>query len=63
MEAGSDQVRAWKDVEARDADTADHPAGEVKVTRQLASARIGILAGYVGAMGAVTPLFGTTPPE
>lgn len=60
MEEGSDQVRAWKDGEDRDA---DHPAGEVKVTRPLAAARVAILAGFVGAMGAVTPLCPTTPTE
>jgi hypothetical protein len=64
MEEGSDQVNAWKDVAARDAGAADHPAGEVKITKQLSSARVAILAGYVsvlGAVGAMTPYLPTTP--
>jgi hypothetical protein len=54
VEERFDQVAAWKDVEARDAGTAEHPAGEVKIPKQLSSARVAILAGYMGALGAVT---------
>ena len=61
MQERSDQVRAWKDVEARDADPTDHPSGEVRLPKQLSSARVAILAGYLGATGIVTNALPTIP--
>jgi hypothetical protein len=54
------QVSAWKDVEARDSDAAEHPAGELtlpKARRQLA--RANALAGYVIGLAVVTPVVPT----
>lgn len=61
MGAGSAQVIAWKDVEARDADAADHPAGEVRISQQQSSARVAILAGHVGSLSATTTVIPTIP--
>lgn len=48
-----DQVTAWKDVDARDGDTDDHPAGKMRLPGRLSVSRAAILAGYVTA--AVAP--------
>jgi hypothetical protein len=49
-------IKAWKDVEARDGGTDDHPAGEMKLPGRLATGRAAILAGYVAAVGMVINL-------
>lgn len=53
MEESTEQVRAWKDVEARDS-AAEHPAGEVTMPKRLrAVTRVAALAGYASALGVV----------
>jgi mersacidin/lichenicidin family type 2 lantibiotic len=61
-----DLVRAWKEPEARQEATADHPAGEIKLdSASTLSRRIGLLSGWVAtgvALAAVLdfPVFTTT---
>lgn len=65
MDKEHDQVRAWKDIEARDGDPAeDHPAGKVSLPGRAAHGRAAILSGYVGfavATGVVTNDLPTIP--
>ena len=64
MEREPDQVAAWKDVETRNEDADDHPAGRMRLPGQLSAAsRAAILAGYmsIGAVGVVTNMVPTIP--
>jgi hypothetical protein len=63
MEKESDQVKAWKDVEARDGEEADHPSGKMRLPGRMTATRAAILSGYMGvaAFGAVTNLVPTIP--
>ncbi|TDV56275.1 hypothetical protein [Actinophytocola oryzae] len=64
MDKEPDQIAAWKDVEARDEETDDHPAGRMSLPGRLSAAsRAAILAGYMGvsAAGAVTNMVPTIP--
>ena len=61
MDENPDQVTAWKDVDARDPGS-DHPAGDVRLPKRTASARVAILAGSLGALSvAAMDLVPTTP--
>jgi hypothetical protein len=64
LEKEHDQVRLWKDVEARDGDVADHPAGKVALPGRVTHGRAAILSGYVSlavATGVVTNNVPTIP--
>ncbi|GAB3463125.1 hypothetical protein [Actinophytocola sediminis] len=64
MHEENDQVRAWKDVEARDGDLEDHPAGKVSLPGRVTNGRAAILSGYLGlavAAGVVTNNVPTIP--
>jgi hypothetical protein len=56
----TNQVSAWKDVEARAAAAVDHPAGELTLPKARGQlARANALAGYVVGLALVTPVVPT----
>ena len=63
MEEEPDQIRAWKDVEARDGADDDHPAGRMSLPGRSSVSRAVILAGYMttSAVGVVTNMVPTIP--
>jgi hypothetical protein len=53
---GTSQVEAWKDHDARDTDSDDHPAGGISLPKRMTAAvRAAALGGYaIGIGGAAT---------